>query len=1223
MSRLYLGTDTESLAAHFAQALARRLPEQDPFQPINIVVPNPHLGKWLRLEMARHLGVVMNWSFSFLEKTLWDLFREVDPRPHAERPELLDGDLYHLLVLTVLLEHDGRELKPLHDYLGRADRASPAYWRRAWHVAERMSRLIRDYEYHRRTEFILPWLTHRSPDPRFIGAERALERAEATLFHQIIREPGGIRQRLNREARRNFKTLPQYAGEVMELDIAPSTGPKPQVSLFGVTQLSALHVHALAWLSRRFDIQMYFVTPLANRLPQDAPWQETLQTLRTGAEGDMFARWSRAGVESLSRLEELSGVFAAAPVPSTQAPKEPPTVLASLQASFLTAANRSTAARLPQDLSLQIVGCPGVEREAETVYQSILRNLNEDASLRMTDIAVLVTDMETYRPALQAVFERDPATLRYSLVDHNAAGVSLWGRALLGMLDLAQENFARSSVFEVILNPCFLERLGVAHADAQVWLHWAEELGAYHGWDAAERAERGQERMSLFGWRQALQRLRLGRYMEGGDDPFVERKHFGALVPHADIASGDRAQVDAFCLAIEGLLPVLWSLRREKHDGAWWAARLRFLAERFLAVPEDRPAESRVAHTLLASLDRLELWDRMNGAESAKIPLPLVRAFVAAGLEGISAGRGEFLTEGITLSALQPMRPVPFKIIYVLGLNEHLFPGRNALSSLDLRAAGDRLNGDVLPAEQQLFLLLEALLSARDKLYLLYNNRDVQKDRELLPATPLMQLKRYLEESIVAGAFGCVKAPLAANDPRYVVRNAGTPQDVLAQFGRLERGLAVEAAAACETLSPRQRRDLEAWRAERQRVFDQPLEPVVKPAEATLTLSRLRAFLLNPAQAFLQRQLYIDKDDEKADQDDDEPFYSDAASRHGILSRLLERIVHEHAAGSEGGEERWTEALSRLYEDYRLRGKTPAGAFGAVDCDSLRRQFLGQAQGEHGLQAFLAERPPDSFQGPILLGASQTPIGARLRFAPLELRWREGDVERQARVAGHFQYAWAAPGRLDLLCYTWKKYRLATNRLKKQALDPVLFCLTLLAHQDAAAQALVRDAAWHIHLVTGDGICRFVYPAGAISADEARAYLQRLAADCLGATDLELLPLELVLEEHALYDAATGRVPISAAAFKQELEIAIEESRDWPRPNGWDSALLQLLDPPLPEDALDKVRRRLELLDRGPAAEPNKPRRKANNSTRAKTATAAGKNSARRRPTRRRSPRQS
>src|SRR5439155_22638159 len=55
----------------------------------------------------------------------------------------------------------------------------------------------------------------------------------------------------------------------------------------------------------------------------------------------------------------------------------------------------------------------------------------------LSDIAVLVSDMSRYRPVLQGVFDREPKRLHYNLADFSAAGISSFGQALLGMLDLA------------------------------------------------------------------------------------------------------------------------------------------------------------------------------------------------------------------------------------------------------------------------------------------------------------------------------------------------------------------------------------------------------------------------------------------------------------------------------------------------------------------------------------------------------------------------------------------------------------------------------------------------------------------------------------------------------------------------------------------------------------------------------------------------------------------
>src|SRR5262249_59426690 len=87
--------------------------------------------------------------------------------------------------------------------------------------------------------------------------------------------------------------------------------------------------------------------------------------------------------------------------------------------------------RLPQDNSLQIIGCPGRMREIETVYHSILHNLATNPALMQTDIAILVTDMAAYRPVIQSVFDRPPRRLSYNLADYSASVLSVYVHAFL------------------------------------------------------------------------------------------------------------------------------------------------------------------------------------------------------------------------------------------------------------------------------------------------------------------------------------------------------------------------------------------------------------------------------------------------------------------------------------------------------------------------------------------------------------------------------------------------------------------------------------------------------------------------------------------------------------------------------------------------------------------------------------------------------------------------
>src|SRR5262249_22616621 len=155
-------------------------------------------------------------------------------------------------------------------------------------------------------------------------------------------------------------------------------------------------------------------------------------------------------------------------------------------------------------------------------------------------------------------------------------------------------------VFAVLLNPCFLAGLGVDRDQALQWLEWAETLGIYHGWDPSDKQERGYASTPLYCWRLGLQRLRLRRLMdvahENSDAP---APRFHDVIPYVDLESSDKEQLDAFCRAVEGLLPLLIALRKNSLAGAEWARQLRRLVTTFLDIPEDRPEEEEVRDRVL------------------------------------------------------------------------------------------------------------------------------------------------------------------------------------------------------------------------------------------------------------------------------------------------------------------------------------------------------------------------------------------------------------------------------------------------------------------------------------------------------------------------------------------------------------------------------------------------------------------------------------------------
>src|SRR5713226_16640 len=119
MSTLYLGPDLETLATKFAAA--QQSAGGDFFVPVPVAVPNAYMTRWLQLWLARKNGIVINFQFKRLETLMWELLRQVDLRRQPAPLELLNGNSYRLMILSILLDAEvgGTDVDPLRDHLHR------------------------------------------------------------------------------------------------------------------------------------------------------------------------------------------------------------------------------------------------------------------------------------------------------------------------------------------------------------------------------------------------------------------------------------------------------------------------------------------------------------------------------------------------------------------------------------------------------------------------------------------------------------------------------------------------------------------------------------------------------------------------------------------------------------------------------------------------------------------------------------------------------------------------------------------------------------------------------------------------------------------------------------------------------------------------------------------------------------------------------------------------
>jgi len=770
--KIYCASRLECLAEKLKVCLLADRQGADPFVFTKIVVPNGNVAKWLQLrKFATEPCLCAGIEFPFMEKRLAELLKEGLPPDERTDVELLPDHAYARAIVSILLEKPEAQSEygmfaPFRRYVMNTesgegsitltDRKQAAM---IWQLADKLADLMDAYEVHR-PEIVDAWLGIGTCPYALPAGETAA--AEAALARALWGESGWFKPN------GNHLSLRQLYNRVKD---GSSLGNPQKVYFFGQSTLSYLQVQILAWLARTHEVVVFhhnlcqeYWGDITTR-KEDCQWLRGMKVFGNDPEADnafsceneLLKTLGTAGRETLRllvNLEEANGAddparrFEFSWKSLDGEGRSPKTVLGKMQEAVRRRTSEVEA--IPQDASVQVVGTPGLRREVEMVYNSILGSVARPKGVTgerpwpdcsFSDIAVIVPDMKTYRPMIENVFDAR-GEVPYALLDTSARDGSHYLRGFLGLIELGRKGLNRERLFNVLENPCVQRALGFARADVVAWRELTEKIGAFDGFE--HDPEDG-----YFDWSSALRRIRLARIadavVENGDDlPLVLEGGEGALKLSevVELISRDLTNTLYDEAGKARVLPLVASRQEDGSRSDCWAERLARLAKIYLEIDKDDKLDGKVRQSVIGTLYSLGDISRPLNFEPA---VAAVEYFVG----GIACAKGKYLTSGVTIGNFSSLSALPFKQVYLVGMGAGGFPGRTHSSTLDLRGAGWRL-GDVSAPNQNRFLFLEALMSVRDRLVVSYPNRDIEKDAELFPSGLVREVEKFLGNHVLA-----------------------------------------------------------------------------------------------------------------------------------------------------------------------------------------------------------------------------------------------------------------------------------------------------------------------------------------------------------------------------------------------------------------------------------------------------------------------------------------
>ncbi|VAW47789.1 Exodeoxyribonuclease V gamma chain, partial [hydrothermal vent metagenome] len=745
---LYFSHEVEQLAEQLSSNVSEEVRGAvNPLLPSRVIVPNANMQRYLQLFMAETKGICANLDFPFLEKGLsqyLNLFEVEQQAPLWSQTELTIK-IYAFLSASELMADSA--MQPINHYLN-SQANELLLSRKKWQLAQRLAVLFVSYEL-QRPEMVMQWTAGKS---HFYHSEdqqlRSIETAERHIYQYIMQS----------NAQKGGHSLFQ---RFQLIDWQGVMKPDQAMHLFTPTRLSAFHRHLLVHLAQFLPVYIYQLNVCSEywedlMTDREDAWLRTINSqsiyahnaagelvadeAASGAEvffelsdedteNPLLKAWAKPGRESLrlfSQLEDDAIHLNVAYQPDWLFGKQSRNLKALhvIQDSIL---NRTQQKKLFKDreqlTTLQMAVAPSIYREVQAVYNNVLVNLQQDNALQLTDIAILVPDMDKYRCVIEQVFieqsSQHPFQLRYSLIDSSVRTESLYAQAVLGLFDVLEHDFVRSVVLKWLANDCVKQALNLSDEELAEWLNWLSRLGVYSHFDHLYDAPDQDELSRRFTWQQGLQRLRQSLV---SDDALS--------------LSQDTQLMGRLSWLIESLNQWHQVLQKPRYPKDWQQLVTQITTS-FVAIPEGHNKEEQVRVALSVSMDKL-----VQHAGQVLMNLADIRYYIEQEFIHLSASKGNYLSGGLICASLQPMRPIPFKITYILGLDERSFPGELYQETLDLTQRSRRL-GDINKIENMNYLFLETLMCSREKLYLSYVGQDLVKDETILPSSTWQTLHDY------------------------------------------------------------------------------------------------------------------------------------------------------------------------------------------------------------------------------------------------------------------------------------------------------------------------------------------------------------------------------------------------------------------------------------------------------------------------------------------------
>jgi len=774
MLRLYPSNKTEHLAVVISEVM-KATPLSSSFSNEVILIQSHGMGTWLQQEISQNLGIAAMIECTMPASFIWQLSQIL--MPEETHIPIFEKNNVRWQILERLPEKlsDPRykNLESYIDALSKSSKAEPCSQKSLktsnyseqilFELSDVLADLFDAYQNYR-PDWIDAWEKgeQASHESSVETAFSNLEDWQADLWRSLY--PESNVEKRNHRAILLSKLLDRLQHCPSELQ---ARLPE-RVFIFGLSALPPKWLPVLAALSRYTDVHFMIQNPCqyywgdviseAQQLKLEQSLLASGVSASTAADtfienNPLLASWGRLGRDYLSILyghddvkEMQVNLYEDALLEEFDNEAASLSALAYLQTDIL---NLQAISRQvdDSDKSIRFISCHSHLREVEALHDYLFQLLDESHELSPKDVIVMTPDVQDFAALVDAIFSRpafdqygQPQYLPYGISDQMLALDQPMVEVLSGILNLSTLRITATEVLDWLDIEAIRERFMISEEDLVQVHAWVSGLNIRWGLSEKHRDQCLSSTESVQGtgvantWVSGFKRLLAG-YVYGVNTHIHDSA--GEVFAQSQYSREMQVLAGKLMRFIDLIEKTLNHQKGKKGIKSWLQIVMGFWDKWF----DTEYLSEEVQRLMDMSVTSIGEQVSCAGFEQ-DVSFSIVAEVIAAGFEKERVNQ-RFLAGRINFCTLMPMRSIPFKVVCMLGMNEGQYPRPEQTVSFDLLAMGKARVGDRSRREDDRYLFLEAICSARNNMYISYCGRDIKDNSERYPSLLVSELQDY------------------------------------------------------------------------------------------------------------------------------------------------------------------------------------------------------------------------------------------------------------------------------------------------------------------------------------------------------------------------------------------------------------------------------------------------------------------------------------------------